>query len=496
MKPKSRKKQTRSKAAYNAGDVCGKGSLQSKPIHKSGGAKSPLGSGLTEVEREIGVGTGYVGLYGGRVKGLEIDNDRSYPIRRKAKTKKLEFTPATGPSSVRPFAIKFQHSPKLQIPRSGHRHKVAVHFKGGRYGKTWGQRPGRLISTGGQRIRSIVKTRWVRAGGHERHLRNAIDYLQGRERGPAEKEREFFSKDRSHLSKEDVEKGIEEKSGRFIGFHKMIISPGDNSINLQGYVRDIVAEWEKVLGQEIDYYGIIHENTDHYHAHLLIGGRIEGSTADLRFTSEQLAGLRFISDEWLARDRELDTELDRKLDIQLEFMSSRFDNMDKLLELGQHWYREWRDQVDLGMRTDQDYRNEWKDLGLGRVYELGRPFEDVKVMTESEINAARAGAFKDEGDSSNDSEREEESRDENGQKLETGDDSHSHNSESDMSDRDESDEAARDEMALFDKCQEGVEEALKDTDQVREIDDKECVRESDIDREEREDSEDPFKWRR
>jgi hypothetical protein len=287
-------------------------------------------------------------------------------------------------------AAKFQtetHTKPARVYTSDHKSKVAVMYKGGRAGKSWGQRPGRVIATGGQKIKSVVKTKYVQRGGEQEHLHRLIGYLQDREYGLGEKERKFFTKDRTGLDGDRVEKEMEDKRGRRISFHKMIISPGDNSINMTDYVRRIMEQWEKVLGRPIDYYGVVHENTDHTHAHLIIPGLEPGSLREIKFNAEHLAGLRFISDEYIARDRELDTELDRMLDINLGFMENRFADLGKLLELGQGWFRDWRDQVELGLRTDEDNRKDMEDLGMGigKVYDLGRSFDGVKVMTEMEI---------------------------------------------------------------------------------------------------------------
>lgn len=524
MKPKSRKIQQSKKASASVGALS-RGAKLERARHRKGPKPSrgmSVIGGLSQSEKVCGVGRGFIPLFRSSVNGLETDQLLQQqegtwePSKGKSKEPK-------GPMSVRAFQVKFVRTQAVRAPKSGRRHLVAVHFRGGRRGSTWGQRPGRLISTDGQKLRSVVKTKWVRAGGHQDHLSKLINYLQNRERGLIEKERTFFTKDRSNLGRDEVEEGMKTKIGRHIGFHKMIISPGDNSINLQGYVRDIIAEWEKVLGKSIDYYGVVHQNTDHYHAHLVIGGKVGDSKADLKLTPEQLAGLRFISDEWLARDRELDTELDRKLDIQLELMNSRFDNMEKLIELGQSWYGEWRDQVDLGLRTDQDYRNEWKDLGLGKVYDLGRPFDGVKVMTEAEILEARAAKDSTDGSDGSSDRSDDRSNDRSDattsgvtdrqdapERGDAGDTDRQIGPDSSKADagagvgsdaagqKGRSLESADEMQALFDKHQGGVEEALKDTERVDPDRDLEAGRvgETEAEREERDDSEDPFKWRR
>ena len=293
------------------------------------------------------------------------------------------------PGVTRPFRLQTNINPgRARVHTSNMRHQVAVHYKGSRFGRTWGQRPGRLISTDGAKIKSVVKTRWVNKRTMEsQHLGRHLNYLQNREKGPIEKgkEREFFSSNDSGLSKRDVEEQIKAAFGRQIAFHTMIVSPGDNSLPLMDYVREIMAEWENTLGKLMNWYAIVHENTDHYHAHLVIGGRQFGGTEDLKFTPEHLAGLRFISDEYIARDRELDKEFDRSIDQQNGFMMRRFENIEKLMELGLDWFRDWYDQVDLGLKTPGQDAQIAREFGFDRSYELGRPFDGVRVMTAEEI---------------------------------------------------------------------------------------------------------------
>lgn len=56
-----------------------------------------------------------------------------------------------------------------------------------------------------------------------------------------------------------------ENRGQNAAMHKLILSPGDNSIDLKDYTRDCMDQLEKRLGHKLDWYGVTHENTDHNH---------------------------------------------------------------------------------------------------------------------------------------------------------------------------------------------------------------------------------------
>ena len=85
-----------------------------------------------------------------------------------------------------------------------------------RFGRT-GPR-GRMYSTqGATRIRSsVVKSSFVRRSGDSvRHIRAHLKYIQEREKGEreTEKDREFFNRDREGIERSEVEKAMIEKQG-------------------------------------------------------------------------------------------------------------------------------------------------------------------------------------------------------------------------------------------------------------------------------------------
>ncbi len=256
------------------------------------------------------------------------------------------------------------------------RARRVIAFKAGRRGRLWGQRPGRSVSTYGGRLKNVVKSRFVRTSfDARRHLADSLRYYQERERADWEPERKYFDRERTGLDRGDIRKEIEASFGRAVAFHKVILSPGDNSVNLTDYVRKTMGEWEKELGYDLNYWAVEHYNTDHYHAHLIIGGRSADGRRDVRLDRFDLTGLREIGNDYLARERLLDRDLDRLVDLQLDTLDKRLFDLDIEKDLLRNPYQDWRDQVDLGLRTNYDYSKEWRELGLNRVFELGRPFQ-------------------------------------------------------------------------------------------------------------------------
>lgn len=180
-----------------------------------------------------------------------------------------------------------------------------------RFGRT-GPR-GRMYSTStGSRMRSsVVKGAYVRTGRDAfRHIGAHIKYIQEREKGELEKEKErdFFDRKRDGIEREEVEHEMKENRGEKVAMHKLILSPGDNQVDLRDYTRESMEALEKRLGHKLNWYAIEHRNTDNFHAHVVIAGKIPERERELERTEE-------------AQERELEAE--RLYKLQRELDSSR-----------------------------------------------------------------------------------------------------------------------------------------------------------------------------
>jgi len=121
----------------------------------------------------------------------------------------------------------------------------------------------------------VVKTKFVRAGkGGRSAIRQHLKYIQERERGENEPPREFFDREKEGIERKDVYDAMIEGQGRRAAMHTLILSPGDNEVDLQDYTRESLKALEERLGYELDWYGTTHENTDHHHSHVVIAGKI------------------------------------------------------------------------------------------------------------------------------------------------------------------------------------------------------------------------------
>jgi len=133
--------------------------------------------------------------------------------------------------------------------------------------------------TGSRMRSSIVKSSFVfKSADAGRHIGTHIRYIQEREKGELErgKEREFFDRQREGVERGEVEQEMKQNQGRKVSMHKLILSPGDNAVDLREYTRESMEALEERLGHKLNWYGVEHRNTDNHHVHVVIAGRIPG----------------------------------------------------------------------------------------------------------------------------------------------------------------------------------------------------------------------------
>src|SRR5262249_17095429 len=154
------------------------------------------------------------------------------------------------------------------------------------------------------RMRScVVKSKFVRAGKDSaRHIGAHLKYIQDRELGEQERKREFFDRSHDKIEREDVQQHLLDHRGQRVAMHKMILSPGDNSIDIQEYTRESMDALEDRLGHRLDWFAVIHENTEHHHAHVVIAGQVPDRQLDFdRTEHDERESARGLGDVYLDR---------------------------------------------------------------------------------------------------------------------------------------------------------------------------------------------------
>lgn len=267
---------------------------------------------------------------------------------------------------------------------------IARQYKGFRRGRLWGQRPSRSVSTQGTITKPVIKSRFQTNGSRidsEGKLQAHLLYLEKRKRGEIEKEsdRRFFNRNESGARHDEVFQKLSQRFSRSVAYHKIIVSPGDNSLHLEHYTREIMSQWQKELGKELEWWAIAHKNTNHYHTHVVVAGLTKNGQR-VTFDKEDLALLRETADRYLVQDRMLERHLDRNVEFKLRELLKDWDIDMKLMDLQPSRIRDWQDLVATGQRTQEDYIKEWRLLGLNQVYNLGRPFENLKQTDSKDLD--------------------------------------------------------------------------------------------------------------
>src|ERR1700733_386026 len=97
----------------------------------------------------------------------------------------------------------------------------------------------------------------------------------------AENEVQTASPDRLGLAKEhslDFLAGLWQKAGDQRIF-KVIISPEDSDVDFQRTASDMIARIQQHTGAPVEWAGVVHRNTDHPHAHLIVRGKLPSGEA-------------------------------------------------------------------------------------------------------------------------------------------------------------------------------------------------------------------------
>ena len=138
--------------------------------------------------------------------------------------------------------------------------------------------------------RAIVNVRYSNAktpGGWkahgtyvERESAKGRDVVDGKQYGVND-EVQTPSPDRLGLAQEhslDSLAGQWQKAGDERIF-KIIISPEDPTVNFQRTASDMIARIEQHTGAPVEWAGVVHRNTDHPHAHLIVRGKLPSGEA-------------------------------------------------------------------------------------------------------------------------------------------------------------------------------------------------------------------------
>jgi len=162
-------------------------------------------------------------------------------------------------------------------------------------------------------IRAVVKWSYIKGRSGLARAKAHINYIQyregkDRERGP----RKFFDSQSDSITGAQVKTRLNELDQRGVQIHKIILSPGLNNADMFAYTREMMTELSRSKGLDLEWYAVNHENTEHFHTHVVVMG------TDLHGRKVHLSGrdsksLRKWGNEFLEREHCLDRYLDGEL---------------------------------------------------------------------------------------------------------------------------------------------------------------------------------------
>lgn len=238
-------------------------------------------------------------------------------------------------------------------------------------------------------IRPIVKWSYIKGAKGLSRAKAHINYIQYREGADREQgPRTFFNAGEKPVSGSFIKQRLDELEQRGVQIHKLVLSPGINSVDLESYTREMMSNLERSKGVDLEWYAVRHGNTSHAHTHVVImGADANGQAVQIRLADNQR--LRGWGSKYLEREHELERYLDREIDQLLEkngktpelkYIRQRGDQEFERLIFGD--LRERKEQPQRNVVNDWQLFNEFMPGNSNSTQNL-RPISYKQYQTES-----------------------------------------------------------------------------------------------------------------
>jgi hypothetical protein len=205
---------------------------------------------------------------------------------------------------------------------------------------------------------SVVKHSYLKGAKMKARASTHINYILYRKDGEERDDRsarKMYSQDNDNYLGLHLKEEIGDlKRGDVV--HKLIISPGHNDVDLKQYVREVMGELGRAKGLDLRYGFVIHENTDHKHAHVVLLGR-DADDKLVRLDKQDHMRLRAFGDRYLEREHNLERVMDKDME-----MYCRTHNLNIMheKERGELFYERLYKDDKKDARTAADAHLEWE----------------------------------------------------------------------------------------------------------------------------------------
>ena len=152
-------------------------------------------------------------------------------------------------------------------------------------------------------MRSVAKHSYIKGASGKARAKAHVNYIQYRRGEDREngKPREFFSQDKDRIQGREVKQEISRLERSKVVVHKVILSPGVQGVDMERYTREVLKETGREKGLDLNWRAVVHRNTDHDHAHVIVFGK-DKNGREVTFDRDDYAKLREAGDRYLERN--------------------------------------------------------------------------------------------------------------------------------------------------------------------------------------------------
>ena len=238
--------------------------------------------------------------------------------------------------------------------------------------------------------KTVVKHRYFKgqraqrgAGEYTRY----VEYRQGEDR--EERGRKFFDREETGIEGAKVRELWQEQGKRGPVMHELILSPGLNTVDQQEYTREVMDKLSRSKGQELQWYGVEHKNTEHHHIHVLIAGK-DAEGREVRINRNDHKQIKAWGDRYLEREHQLDRYLQReeeRLPVTRTYDKERGDALFQQLFADQHDDRDMSKKdlqvKELQVQKPPPKAKEWdKERAIAELSDENKLYRNDQVFTK------------------------------------------------------------------------------------------------------------------
>lgn len=199
-----------------------------------------------------------------------------------------------------------------------------------------------------------------------------------RERGG----REMFN-ERDDVDAQQMREAIRELEDSRVVIHKLTLAPEINPEDKKAFTREVMENLSRDLGRDLEWLGVIHNNTEHHHIHVVVLGKDRNGT-DVRIDLRDIDKVKEYGDRYLERwhPKELERsrreregrERERRLERRREWDRAREQRIHEGLELPWLHQKLVREQLEPFDKWKEKQRQDDEERARGRRDDQERPY--------------------------------------------------------------------------------------------------------------------------